>query len=63
MHCCSKAACGLPFFGGMSFVAESGACGLMVWVPLVVVVPGDVVVGTVAVAVGIGEVMVGIETE
>ena len=65
MHCCSKLACGLPFFGGTSLVGESGCCGLNVLPLLVVtVVPGAmVVVGTVVdVAEGTGEVTAGIET-
>ena len=66
MHCCSNASCGLPFFGGMSFVSESGACGLKV-LPFgpVTVVPGvvekvDVVAD--GVPVPIGEVTAGIDT-
>ena len=61
MHCCSKAASGLPFFGGTSLVSESGSCGLKVVVP--VVVPGAVVVGAVVEGVGTGEVTAGMETE
>ena len=60
MHCCSKAASGLPFFGGMSLVWESGSCGLTVVLP--VVVPGAVVVDAVVEAVGTGEVTDGMET-
>ena len=63
MHCFSNCACGLPFAGGTSLVAESGAPGLKVLPPFVVtVVPGALVVaGTEEVEMP-GEVTAGIET-
>jgi hypothetical protein len=67
LHWFSKFASGLPLAGGMSFVSESGCCGLnglaLVVVPVVLVALGVVVAADVEAVVGTGEVIAGMDTD